>query len=230
MGFVVGGVGTMGDNDALLIAVAGGSGAFIGAVIGQIVQWLRDTLRIKVEDRRRSEDRQAELERERREVRREGYISLLQSLSKLRSLGGAFVMIVASEIRSKGGRGSALRKDTAKQLDELILEFSNRAALASAVGSEKVNAQVWRIESSLTGIMATAGETIPVTTVHDRDRFWEKLRDREDPYADPTIATSVLPDLEKEAEALVSGFLKIEEQITALRAAIRAELKFDVVA
>jgi hypothetical protein len=58
---------------ATLIAVAGGSGAFLGAVVGQAIQWWRDAVKTKIEDRRRMEDRADAFNREQRESKRDIY-------------------------------------------------------------------------------------------------------------------------------------------------------------
>ncbi|MBI9115630.1 hypothetical protein [Sanguibacter suaedae] len=55
------------------LAVAGGVGAFAGAVLGQVIQWLRDVHLSRKADRNRLQD-----------MRREPYVRALQSLTPLR--------------------------------------------------------------------------------------------------------------------------------------------------
>lgn len=64
-------------DTSVVIALAGGSGAAIGAGVGQLVQWWRERSHAKLEDRRRVEDRQVELDREGRSARRDTYLDII---------------------------------------------------------------------------------------------------------------------------------------------------------
>jgi hypothetical protein len=64
-------------DTSVIIALTGGTGAAIGAGVGQLVQWWRERLHASVEERRRDEDRRDALERERLSLSRETYLNII---------------------------------------------------------------------------------------------------------------------------------------------------------
>jgi hypothetical protein len=63
-------------TSSVVIALAGGIGAAVGASSGQLVQWWREQVRTGIEERRRQEDRGDVVARERRDHKRSGYVEL----------------------------------------------------------------------------------------------------------------------------------------------------------
>lgn len=68
----------------MAVAVAGGTGAFFGAGLGQLLQWRRDVWVAAREDKRRQEDADRDAQVSRRAVRLQDYRDLLRCLHELR--------------------------------------------------------------------------------------------------------------------------------------------------
>lgn len=93
----------------VVVALAGGGGALLGAVLGQAVQLHRDRRQYEREDARHDRERQDALEDERRKRREDRYVTLLSQLSELdRPLLGAITLlpeIVQYREDAEGERG-----------------------------------------------------------------------------------------------------------------------------
>jgi hypothetical protein len=67
----------------VLIALSGGTGAFLGVVVNQVIQLRRDKKQYEREDARHDRERQDALDDERRKRREDRYVTLLTQLSEL---------------------------------------------------------------------------------------------------------------------------------------------------
>jgi hypothetical protein len=67
----------------VVVALSGGTGAFLGVVVNQAVQLSRDKKQYGREDARHERERQEALEDERRKRREDQYVALLTALTEL---------------------------------------------------------------------------------------------------------------------------------------------------
>lgn len=119
-------------DTGLAVALAGGAGAFLGAVLGQFVQWRRDVWLARKEDQRRREDADREAMAARRAVRLADY---RQVLAFLHSLRGDLDLLATSLIVSIGGDELHLRQDWAKLREKSLEALSDARARVDIVGS-----------------------------------------------------------------------------------------------
>src|SRR5688572_13519588 len=78
----------------ILVALSGGTGAFMGVVVSQLVQLRRDRKQYEREDARHERERQQALEDERTRRREDRYVPLLTRLTELdRALQGTSLMV-----------------------------------------------------------------------------------------------------------------------------------------
>ena len=132
----------LGSTAAFYVAVAGGSGAFLGAVVGQVIQAVRDVRLTRVEDRRRAEDRNAELDRERRDHQRNAYVEIMGGCAQLGQHVENMVEVAGTLVAAEGDSA----KMTAALLDEwqpVAREFDQTSAslqtLVTAFGSPEIS-------------------------------------------------------------------------------------------
>jgi hypothetical protein len=186
-----------------MVAIAGGSGAFLGAAVGQLLQWLRDLQAEKRVDRRRAEDGAQASSTERRQRRYDEYLAVLKYLHQLRSevkLAELFAWVWKSEpendrareaLREKFGEvGDLIRDGLAEATARVDVVGSGAARTAMAdlnahtagYGSSELSNKVWtkRSEEAFAEFVARrrAGEAIDLfdpAYMVEVERPWDEV-------------------------------------------------------
>jgi hypothetical protein len=127
---------------ATYVAIAGGSGAFLGAVVGQVIQAFRDRRLRKIEEERRAEDRRAELDRERRDHQRAAYVELMGICAQLSAQAEELVDVAGTLSQTEGDRSkmnAAFSEEWQPAIHAFDRAFDSLRTLVTAYGSSEIN-------------------------------------------------------------------------------------------
>lgn len=133
----------------ILIALAGGVGGFLGALLGQGLQWIREVQAERRVDRRRQEDRHDAAARERRERRHADYLAALGYLVEVRQELSTCVFMAKLFVASPDNEMSRdMFQDEQEKVRYVLNEGRSQAnAKINAVGSERVVAMFKELDA-----------------------------------------------------------------------------------
>lgn len=157
-------------DNALVIAIAGGAGGFLGAAVGQGIQWLKELQTERRVDRRRAEDVEQATARERRDRRFEEYLliqAFLQeyadSLRKLDMIAWGWSGDVHNQYpKLKDAVQEALDKTKTLALHDL----SKATARAHVVGSDELRTSMTDLTAASV-VVASFALTTTVNTLSE---------------------------------------------------------------
>lgn len=204
-------------DSGLALALAGGVGAFLGAVLGQFVQWARDVWLARKEDERRHEDADREATAARRAVRLEDYrevLAFLHSLREdLRSVStGAFV--------SQGGDDLMLSEAWGKLRDKSLTSLSDARARVDIVGSAALRDTFERLSllcaAFVTDVLALSRTTWPP------EAEVRTALERGEPLTNLLVEVTITPTERADEVSRIVG--SVEELVDEARTIIRQEL------
>jgi hypothetical protein len=127
------------------IALAGGAGAAIGASLGQFVQWWREHVRTGIEERRRNEDRQDALDRERREHRHEAYIQIQGLLPQITSAVSECTRR-AAKVERGDNMYAVFAGEWLPYMERFVDLYGELSPLGTAYGSEVVMRAIYFLD------------------------------------------------------------------------------------
>jgi len=110
----------------VVVAVAGGIGAAVGASLGQFVQWWREHVRTEIEERRRSEDRDDKLSREQREIRRAAYDDAALALEEIIDAVDFYAFTLRSALKEEVWQTEKRRQGASNLFSSFWKTFQDR--------------------------------------------------------------------------------------------------------
>lgn len=216
-----------GTQAALWIAMAGGAGAFLGALLGQLVQWVRDVQRERRIDRRRQEDVEEAIAREQREHRRNDYMYILRFLSRLRGR-----LALTEFVANIGEHDPAALEGAAKNWGEVGRlvreEWEEAVARTEVSGSERAFELMDAFGSFLTQFMVQPS----ASRLESRD--WPAFDAAFKQAREEGVSFDPLEHLEQvamtnpeRAASIVDSVQQVLEELATIQGALRAELRLD---
>jgi hypothetical protein len=163
------------EPSGLTIAIAGGAGAFLGATVGQAIQWVRELQTESRIDRRRAQDR-AEADLQARRVwRHEDYLRILTFVQKLHDKVRLLASLAStiSTMDPENEKAPEVVSERRRDVAQLVSKgLSKATARAEIVGSSKLRQLFVDLNSSMMGYAVEPELTNKVKFMSD-----EKLQD-----------------------------------------------------
>lgn len=206
-------------DSGLAVALAGGAGAFLGAGLGQFLQWRRDVWLARKEDERRREDVQREAEVARRAVRVRDYREVLAFLHSLRDDLGT---LSTCALVSLGGDDLLLKQAWAKLRDKSLGSLSDARARVDIVGSAALRDVFERLSllcaAFVTDVPALTRSTLPPEVA---DQVSTAIA-RGEPVTNLLVEVTITP--EERADEVSGIIASVVELVDEARSLIRQEL------
>lgn len=208
----------------LVVAVAGGAGAFLGATVGQAIQWVRELQAEKRVDRRREEDTAHQAARERRDRRFDEYLLIQSFLQEYADRLHHLDMMAWGWSRDVDERHPGLKEVVREALDKVedlvMRDLSTATARAHVVGSDELRTMMTDLTAASVGyatnMFTTSVNSIPEGGIEDfqrRHRAGEKV-DLSDYIVETEVAwTDVANGLHEMARRTLKDIAPIQQVI-----------------
>lgn len=234
---ILGQVAEAGTTDSALVITAalfGGAGAFLGAVLGQVVQWLRELQAEKRVDRRRLEDQLQVAVRERRDRRYDEYVAAATFLDGLRRRFRhlelmAWVWQSACRQGKPHGRPMEALNEARYDLENFMMDHIEEAtARVDLVGSDALRDAFAELNSHSV-MFAVDGKPISnevSSLTEEAERLWQKaLAEKDESFGlrDDFFAVSERPWKEV-ADELHGHASRMLKEVAEIQRLIRTEL------
>lgn len=215
--------------EALGIALAGGTGAFLGAAVGQAIQWAPEIQTENRVDRRRAEDAAREASRERRARRYEEYMQVLKFVQevhrKLELLGDVGQITSGSEdFRPPILEALAnLKRDVGQAL---LTGLDAATATAFVVGTVELQVHMRTLNSHAVGYISAYELTNKMTQFVQPDGLAEFQRRRDS--GEGVNVFSFMEEVEVPWAAVVAGLNVGTDTTLQLVSKIRELLRLEL--
>jgi hypothetical protein len=212
-------------DPGLTVALAGGVGAFLGATVGQGIQWVRELQTEGRLDRRRAEDRVDAAQQARRLRRHDDYLGILTFVQKLHDKLNRLEFVASTPVPEN----EKVREFVTERLRDVrkvaLKGLPKATARAEMVGSSELR----RLFVELNSVMAVyAGEQVLTNKVQfiNEEKF-DEVRRRKLAGEDVDLREAMEEQQVEWSEAMGNVHtiaVRALERVAAVREALREEL------